>query len=409
VSSGIPESRRPKSRRRVLVVAAIVLAVAVTAALGVLRAVRSLDDPGVQQALLARVREASGVDVRASGMEVSLASGIRLVGVAVANPKPMRGDLLTAESVVLRYRLLPLLRGRLEIDALSVEKPELSMVLDANGTSNVAKLLARPRHERAAAVPAPVSLRLVVARAALSNGTVSVRDARSRLLFAAQGLDFTSAFESDGTSVTGKGRASIARAATATHAVEAVEADLAVTKALVHLSDVRGRMGSGRLAADVKIALPDARIVGRGEVAGYRAEASPLFAAIAAALQLPELARPEIEKGEVQFTLAGARLATSPVRLRGAGFELTGGGVCLLDSRAIDYDLTVALPRAVLARLPVSEMRAAFRDRGDGLATLDFKATGTTDAPRTDIAGRLARATAVAAAKKGLGRLLRRE
>ena len=55
----------------------------------------------------------------------------------------------------------------------------------------------------------------------------------------------------------------------------------------------------------------------------------------------------------------------------------------------------------------MSEMQAAFRDRGDGFATLDFKATGTTDAPRTDIAARLARATAVAAARKGLGRLLR--
>ena len=86
-------------RRPVLVVAAIVLVVSVTAALGVLRAVRSLDDPEVQQALLARLRDASGVDVRATGMEVSLASGIRLVGVAVANPKPIPGDLLTAESV----------------------------------------------------------------------------------------------------------------------------------------------------------------------------------------------------------------------------------------------------------------------------------------------------------------------
>ena len=396
-------------RRRILIAAAIVLVASVTAALGLLRAVRSLDDPEVQQALLAHLRDASGVDVRARGMEVSLASGIRLVGVAVANPKPIPGDLLTVESVVLRYRLLPLLRGRLEIDALSVDKPELTMVIDANGTSNVAKLLARPPGEPAGAVPAPLPLRLVVARAALSDGTLSVRDARSRLLLAAQGVEVTSAFESDGTSVTGRGRASIDRATTPAHTVEAVEAGLAVTKTLVHLSEVRGRIAGGRLAADVKIHLPDARIAGRGELAGYRVEASPLFAAVAAALQLPELARPEVEKGEVQFTLAGARLSTSPVRLRGAGFELAGGGVSRLDSRAIDYDLTLALPRAVLARIPVSEVQAAFGDRGDGFATLDFKATGTTDAPRTDIAARLARGTAAAAARKGLGRLLRGE
>jgi len=395
--------------RPVLAAAVAVLVAALGVALGLLRAVRSLDDPEVQQALLARLRAASGVDVRAAGMEVALFSGIRLTGVTVANPKPLPGNLLAAETVVLRYRLLPLLRGRLEIDALSVEKPEMTMVLDANGTSNVEKLLARRRGEQKGTTPAPLPLRLVVARAAMSRGVLNVRDARSRLLFAAQGVEFTSAFESDGTSVTGRGRASVARATTPTHAVEGMESDLLVTKELLHLSNLRARIAGGGLAADVKIHLPDARIAGRGELAGYRAEASPLFAAVAGALQLPELARPEVEKGEVQFTLAGARLETSPVRLEGAGFELSGRGVTLLDSRAIDYDLTLALPRPVLARLPVTEMQAAFRDRGDGFATLDFKATGTTEAPRTDLVARLARGTAAEAAKKGLGRLLRGE
>ena len=397
-----------KVSRPVLAVAVVTVG-ALAIALVLLRAVRSLDDPEVQQALLARLREASGVDVRAAGMDVALGSGLRLTGVTVANPKPLPGNLLTAETVVLRYRLLPLLRGRLEIDALSVEKPELRMVLDANGRSNVETLLARPRGEQKGTAPAPLPLRLVVARAALSGGVLDVRDARSRLLFAAQGVDFTSAFESDGTSVTGRGRASVTRASTPTHTVEGMESDLAVTKDLLHLSNLRARIATGRLAADVKIHLPDAKIVGRGELEGYRAEASPLFSAVAAALQLPELARPAVEKGEVEFTLVGARLSTSPVRLKGVGFELTGRGVTLVDARAIDYDLTLALPRPVLARIPVSEMRAAFRDRGDGFATLDFKATGTTDAPRTDIAMRLARGTAAEVAKKGLGRLLRGE
>jgi hypothetical protein len=390
--------------------AAVVILLGVVAlALGLLRAARSLDDPAVQQALLARLREASGVDVRASRMDVALASGIRLSGVTVANPAPLSGNLLAAETVVLRYRLLPLLRGRLEIDAFSVEKPEISMVLDANGSSNVGKVLARPRGGTTGPAPAPLPLRLVVAKAEVSAGTLSVRDARSRVLFTARGVDFTSAFESDGTSVTGRGRASVAHAATPTRVVEGMESDLFVTRELLHLSGMRARIGSGRLAGEVKIRLPDANVAGRGELSGYRAETSPLFSAVAAALQLPELARPEVEKGEVQFTLAGVRLSTSPVRLKGSGFELSGRGVTLLDSRAIDYDLTLALPRATLARIPVSEMQAAFRDRGDGFATLDFKATGTTDAPRTDIVTRLARGTATEAAKKGLGRLLRGE
>lgn len=342
-------------------------------------------------------------------MEVSISSGLRLVGVTVANPKPLAGELLTAETVALRYRLAPLLRGRLEIDALSIEKPVMKVVLDADGTSSVEKLLARPRGRPARAAPAPLPLRLVVARASMSDGALEVRDARSRVLLAAQGVQFTSAFESDGTSVTGRGRASVARATTTAATVESVESDLTVTRTLVHLSNVRGRVAGAALAADVQVRLPEARIVGRGEIAHYRARTSPLFSAVARALQLPELAHPEVEKGEVGFALAGVRLETSPLRLKGAGFELSGRGVTLLDSRSLDYDLALALSPSLLARIPVGAMRAAFRDRGDGFATLDFAATGTADAPRTDIAMRLARRTAVEAAREGLGRLLRGE
>ena len=52
------------------------------------------------------------------------------------------------------------------------------------------------------------------------------------------------------------------------------------------------------------------------------------------------------------------------------------------------------------------ELRAAFKDRGDGYAVLPFALRGTTARPETDIATRLARAAAGEAAKGKLRSIL---
>jgi len=59
----------------------------------------------------------------------------------------------------------------------------------------------------------------------------------------------------------------------------------------------------------------------------------------------------------------------------------------------------------LLDRIPARELRAAFRDRGDGFGVLDFKVTGTTAAPRTDLTARLGKAAAGEAAESGLRKL----
>jgi hypothetical protein len=68
--------------------------------------------------------------------------------------------------------------------------------------------------------------------------------------------------------------------------------------------------------------------------------------------------------------------------------------------------MTLALATAVLERLPAKELRAAFRDRGDGFGTLDFRVTGTTASPQTDLVPRIAAAAAGQAAKNKVKKLL---
>jgi hypothetical protein len=437
---------RSKAARILLGVAALLAVVALGCVLWLWRTLHALDRPDVQAALLARLSQAAGVEVKARAMEVSIFSGLRLEGVTVRNPAPFTGQLLGAEAIVLRHRLLPLLGGRLEMDALSITKPAVHLVLDARGTSNLERLLAARPGQEAAAPAGVLPLRLVVRRGTVSGATLDLRDQRGRMIAVAEDVDLTSAFEVGALSAHGEGRASIGRATVGSTTVERIESDLALSKELVHLANIRGRIAGGTLKGEVKLHVPqssyegaveveDARVEtllgaaapiagrlraradlqgagvagmrgrGRAQVADCRAQRSPLLAAVATVLALPELARPELSRCEVEFTMAGPRVTTSPLLLKGEAFELTGRGTTNLDTRGIDHDLTLALPRAALARLPVAETRAAFKDRGDGLSTIDFKATGTIEAPRTDLPARVARATAVEGVRKGLRRL----
>src|SRR4030042_2544089 len=110
------------------------LFVAVLAAAGYgLHLVGKLNTPEFQKSLLDQAKAAVGADVRVKEMDLSLFRGVTLKGIAIANPAPFAGDLLTADAFVLRYRLRPLLAGRVEVERIAPEKPALGLLLDARG------------------------------------------------------------------------------------------------------------------------------------------------------------------------------------------------------------------------------------------------------------------------------------
>jgi hypothetical protein len=53
----------------------------------------------------------------------------------------------------------------------------------------------------------------------------------------------------------------------------------------------------------------------------------------------------------------------------------------------------------------VKELKAAFKERGDGFSAVDFKVTGTSAAPKTDLASRVGKAAATEAAVSGLKKI----
>ena len=118
----------------------ILVAVVVVVVVGVLaygaHLVGKLNSPEFKEQVRAEVSRTLGAEVRLEEMDIALTSGVTLRGFAIANPAPFEGDLFTAESFVLRYKLWPLLSGRVEVEQLSLDKPVIGLVMDEEGRFN---------------------------------------------------------------------------------------------------------------------------------------------------------------------------------------------------------------------------------------------------------------------------------
>jgi type II secretion system protein N len=412
--------------------------------------VSSIDTPELKSSILERVSSAAGARARARQVDIALLHGITLRGVTVANPPPFSGDILSAEAFILRYRLWPLLSGRLELARLSLEKPVLTLSMDARGAFNYEKLggSAGPpaSHGKTTSIP----IELVLSKLGVSGARIVVRDAKAAYVTVENaGLD--SSFVLSGDQIEGKGRlsADTVDLADALY-VRRLAAPLAISKGTLALTPVRARLAGGALAGEARLRLSDLRfsadvslrkaelrmlleeartaqsasgwlsaeakieggsglssLKGRGElhVDDCKVAHAPLMTLLAGLLGVPELEHPEFQECRVEFTLGRGRATVPVLRLKGSSVELAGHGVTRLDSMAIDYDMTMALSRKLLDRVPVRELRAAFTDRGDGFGTVAFKVTGTAAAPRTDLASRVGKAAASEAAGNVLKKL----
>lgn len=427
--------------KKLLFRAALVLAVGVVTLLAVgIVLIRRLDTPEFRNALLARVKAALGTDVRVRKMDVSLLSGVRLEGVGISNPAPFQGDILTAEEFVFRYRLLPLLAGRIAVDRLALRRPVMTIAADSHGGYNFERLGSGSGGAHSGMVRgAGLLFALELSRLGVDGGRLSFRDARQATLLTLEGTDLSSSLDLGSGGAKGRGKVAIARLVLASGvAVTELRAPLEISGGRATLSPVGGRLAGGQVTGRVVVNLASARFAseielrgvelkalaeearsrpgfsgrlgakakvegsgsgvaslkggGTAQVEGCRVEQSRLFGLIAAAVQIPELSHPELDECRVEFTLGKGLLRSPVVRAKGPSLALTGRGSVDLATTNLDYQMTLALASKVLDRIRVKELRAAFRDRGDGFSTLDFDVSGTTAEPKTDLAARLAKA-----------------
>lgn len=446
-----PGSTIGNARRvRLLVLAGVASTPMVLGFAYVAHLLRSLDTPEFQQAMLARASAAIGARVHAREMSISLLRGVTLEGVTIANPPPFKGSLATADALVLRYDLSSLLRGRLEIARLSAENPVLDLAMDQRGVFNYERLTAS-RAKPAPTASAALPVELAISKLSLAGARIVMRDPRTALL-KVEGAALDSSVRLMAGSVEGDGtlRVGLLNVADAFF-VRDVSAPLHASDGGLKLAPLRGTLAGGTIGGhvdarfqggfrfvatlDVKGAqlqkllaearatqgmsgtlLGDAVVEGTGGVATLKGSGrvqvrdcrvthAPLMTLLSTVLRVPELARPDFDECRGTFTLGDGRLVNPALAFKGPAVQITGRGVTRLSSLAIDYDLTLALGQALARRIPAAELREAFRDRGDGFVTIDFKVTGTTAAPQSDLAQRVGRA----AAESGLKKLLRRK
>ncbi len=91
------------------------------------------DSPELGRALLDRVAEEAGVEIRAERFRLNLVRGLELGAVAAAGELPGGAIEIEADAVAFRHRLAPLLRRELHVTHVVVERPRIAVGPQAAG------------------------------------------------------------------------------------------------------------------------------------------------------------------------------------------------------------------------------------------------------------------------------------
>lgn len=452
--------------KKILLVVIAVVVVVVLAGVGYLAHLASqLNSPEFQEEVRAEVSRQMGAEVRFEEMDIALRSGVTLRGFALANPEPFEGDLFTADAFVLRYKLWPLLSGRVEVEQLALNKPVLSLVMDEEGRYNY-EALGDGKPTAAGEEPqelpadsaeggsAAAPLDIVLSEVSVTDAFITmVEENTDTSMLAIEDADFGAAVQVTGGAAQGQATASIETVSLVDMLfIRDISAPLEMSKEAVKLAPIQAKVAGGRAngavtaylqegfryemtldldGVDVKTLLQEAKSAaavagtlkaktsvegtgplptmkarGNAEIVDCRVEDSKMLALLSKVTKVPELASPEFEECLIEFTLANSVVTTPTVSLKGKAIQLTGQGKLNLVRSTLDYDMEMALAEELLAKIGVKELREAFVKRDDGFSVVKFRVYGTTEEPQTDLLQRIGKAAATKAVKDQVNKLL---
>jgi uncharacterized protein involved in outer membrane biogenesis len=433
-----------KTLKIVLSVVAVLLLIL---AGGVFYLTRFVKTPEFKMEVLDAARKAAGTDVKVGEMKVSLLSGIDLEDVVVANPAGFTGNLLTAKSFALHYRLMPLLHRRVEVETLTLDTPVITLAKNSQGDWNYDKLGAQsaPKAQpNKPAEPRPAGssgggLDIAVSHIALKHASIVMLNDSGKELLRITDANFSSAINLTGDKLTGTGRASIAEAAAANSLfIRTIATTVALSPEGVTLAPLTGKVADGDISGEARLTLAgssqysvdlqikNADVVkliqeagvtkkifssgklqvstaltgsggldtmtgnGKIEITGGQFVGVPLLNLIGTLLQISALKDLEFDECQVEYTMTNNVMETPVVSVKSSQVQITGRGSVSLEDNSLNHNLTLALAKDTLAKAP-DAVRQAFVQREDGWYTIDFKVWGPYDSPKEDLGKRLAK------------------
>ncbi len=445
---------------KVVLVLVILLVVAVAGVLWY--ANRYIQSPEFKQYALNLAKESLGAEVKVNELQASLFSGVTLQGITVANPPGFDGNLLTAEALVVRYELMPLLRKRVEVSTLTLAKPEIRLVSNAQGEWNYDKLGSpTPATSTPSATTPPKTGSVETAPAIdvslpkleLTDARILMIDENGKELVAINDVDLASSVLFRQGKLSGTGKSALAKLAVAKSLyVTDITAPVNFLGDRVRLAPLTGKLAEGAVSGELAVqllggsqymvdlqvkdadmakllqeagtkavmtgklqvrtgltgtgGLPTINGKGQAEVTGGKLIGIPLLEMLAALLQVNELRDLAFSECKLEFTLADNKMETPVIRLVAPQLQITGTGTVALADYSLNHDMTLALAPELLNKLP-KEVRALFAQQPNGMLGISFRVTGPYDAPKTDLKDKLLKGAGQQLLEKGLQKLFK--
>jgi uncharacterized protein involved in outer membrane biogenesis len=440
-----------KALKVILIIVAVVIALAIIlVGAGIYFTNRYVQTPAFKEQVLQAAHKELGADVRIDNLKVSIFSGVELRGVTIGNPSGFSGDLVTANAFVLRYRLLPLLSRRVEIEELSLDTPVITLSQNAQGEWNYANLGAPETQTNSAPATSPpatsspaapaksekaVPFDIVLSKLAITQGAVSMVSDSNKPLVKLEGVSFSSSVSLTDNKLAGTGKAGIDKIDLSEKLfVEKVATVVQLESDRVALQSLRGELAGGKISGEVSVnfgtgleyavsvqltnsdvakLLQDAgakqaisgklnvttsiegtggmpTIIGNGrvEIDNGQFNGNPILNVLATVLQMDVLRDLSFDQCLVEYSISNNVMQTPVIRLTSPRVQITGSGFIGLDKNTLNHNMTITLPKGGLdGALP--GVGSLFTEQSDGSLTLDFKLYGTLSSPKTDLTKRL--------------------
>ena len=173
-------------KKKLLVIAGVVIGLIAVVIIGLTLYVKSyLQSDKLKALIIPRVEQATGRKVNIDAINVSIFSGISVLGIHLKETDGAK-DFVAAKEFVLKYDLMPLLSKKLVINSIQLVDPSVSVTRDDRGRFNFDDIIELMKAGKKSEAQKPESsggipLSIIADKIGISNAKVEFADAKKEL------------------------------------------------------------------------------------------------------------------------------------------------------------------------------------------------------------------------------------